>query len=612
MRVSVLSCGSAIVESGSQRWLLGAPAGVAASLKAAGIDTPDTVLLTAMRSPGISELSDVIETRFKEQPVSIDGLSATPVQYKHGTDYIIKDPDAVILFSERGDVATKDTAGFDMVVVKNKHRSDDLGGHVMTWPWADVDVQITNHDVKVLGTSAVSLKVWASEGDVPDNLKSIEDANLTLAQANFIARVAEASGEGDWAIAISQFKKSHTRQGDRWVHKDKESAETLPMPQQFKELAPDIPDVVDQNGWATMYKGADGTDRWATITAVSMWDKQGELLTHKAIDWALNFAKVVGAGPLRFRHVPGWDGGDCDRQVRVDDYLFESGTFRDDPMGLAMKEVMRNGSGWRISPGLLYGPKDLVNGVYSRTIIFERSLTQNPVIPATATLTIDGGNDMVKVLTKEQLDEVSKELGLDVSFITELHQKALAGADAVVGVKEFKEFALKQAEDDKNGERAKGTGDDTDREDEMNQATKESNLAELATQLKPEQRTELLAALGVSEQPESFGLEDVLKELQTINTSLDETRAIAEKALQESAGGISTDLLLEAAGQPRRKPQFLTRSKSADVDADGEAQEVDTQIFEKLDNIEKKLKEGTGGGDLYDSFTSRKLGKPEA
>jgi len=59
-------------------------------------------------------------------------------------------------------------------------------------------------------------------------IKKLNNVPLTLAQINSIARVADAlEGKGGidnpWAVAISQFKKSHHVEGDKWVKNKKKS-----------------------------------------------------------------------------------------------------------------------------------------------------------------------------------------------------------------------------------------------------------------------------------------------------------------------------------------------------------------------------------------------------
>jgi hypothetical protein len=55
-------------------------------------------------------------------------------------------------------------------------------------------------------------------------IKELEGTPLTLAQVNKIAEVADSIENGDgWAIAISQFKKTHKVKDGRWVEKSDNS-----------------------------------------------------------------------------------------------------------------------------------------------------------------------------------------------------------------------------------------------------------------------------------------------------------------------------------------------------------------------------------------------------
>ena len=62
---------------------------------------------------------------------------------------------------------------------------------------------------------------WQSLQNVPNNLKTIDKIPLSLKQVNDLAKVAEGigvnEGQNGWAIAKSNFKKTHKKQGGRWV-----------------------------------------------------------------------------------------------------------------------------------------------------------------------------------------------------------------------------------------------------------------------------------------------------------------------------------------------------------------------------------------------------------
>lgn len=223
MRLAILSCGALVVQAKEQSWLFGAPVGVKGALDNAGLDVPPVVFTTAMRAPGLANLSSPFN-RFKEQRLNIDGLSAVPIKHKHGTDYSIQTDDGVkVLFSERGDVAVQDTDGYQLAVIKNKHRADSMGSNVITWPWPDAEwMAMDGVMTPVEQPIVIATKVWSSMDTVPDNLKKM---GLSLEQANYVARIAEASGSADeenWAIGITQFKKAYRKDGDKWIKREKD------------------------------------------------------------------------------------------------------------------------------------------------------------------------------------------------------------------------------------------------------------------------------------------------------------------------------------------------------------------------------------------------------
>jgi len=74
-------------------------------------------------------------------------------------------------------------------------------------------------------------KAWSSLSSVPKHLRSMNDATLSLAQVNHLARMADAiEGSGQdtsiaWATARSQFKKLYRKEGDKWVKKEEKEKE---------------------------------------------------------------------------------------------------------------------------------------------------------------------------------------------------------------------------------------------------------------------------------------------------------------------------------------------------------------------------------------------------
>ena len=69
---------------------------------------------------------------------------------------------------------------------------------------------------------------WSSLESVPDNVKKHKGVELTLTQANWIAKVAKGAGEEgeeNWAIAWSQFDNKYKKNedGTGWIEKESES-----------------------------------------------------------------------------------------------------------------------------------------------------------------------------------------------------------------------------------------------------------------------------------------------------------------------------------------------------------------------------------------------------
>lgn len=486
MRIAVLSEGAIVVSNQDTQWLFGAPENVHLKLKEWGL-SPKVVFTSNLRSPGIGHIPGPILS-FKETPLSMNGLKARPVFKKHGSDYVIESDQGRILFSERGDVSVEDVKDFPLAIIKNKHRAEAFSSNVISWPWLD-----SEYVLKDGSPLLIQEKVWSDIEDIPPALKGL---GVSLEQANQIARIAEASGEGgkeNWAIGISTFKKGHVKKDGHWVKREKEAkvskeeanyreatdekrcgncayytdhacskvegeilpgmisdiyepkellTQTMELPLGLKELAPNIPDRLENGFWQTVYKDEKGQDRWASISSVAVKDRQGEIFSTKAMDWALGFSRMVNfKGPLRYRHIPGLDGGDCTFQKRVGDFFFESGTFRPNKMGEKLKELMSQ-PGMGVSLGLLFSKEDIVEGVYQRALIFERSLTPSPAVPYTTSLSIKEKEEMDK-LTDQQLQELATELKMDLVEVKTMYERATQ-AGGMLGLKEF-ETALKES-----------------------------------------------------------------------------------------------------------------------------------------------------------------------
>lgn len=711
MRLAVLGCGALVVRHKDTSWLFGAPEGVSDALAQAGIELPKYCFTTGLRAPGFGKLGPVV--RFKEQKLILDGLAAEPVTHRHGTDYaIVAEDGSKVLFSERGDVSAQDVEGYTLAIIKNKHRSDKFPESVISWPWPDVEFEVA--DKEAHRVDGVALKVWGSMDDVPDNLKELDGAKLSVDQANFIARVAKGAGTGDkenWAIGISQFKKSYQKKDGSWVKRESEEAKKEEPQEATKEEPQTNPadllgrvekaggtrlDILtisqtgngyyaDLGDWATdatiqalkevgidygleapppveaelvwptvksvedkeprninwVYLTKEHEWRWASVSSVADWDRQNELFTTKAMDWAIKFNKLLekmgrisNKGPLRFRHIPGLDGGDCDTQVRVGDYLFESGSFRNTPLGEAMRLKMASEPGWGVSLGLLYADTDIVEGEYQRAAIFERSMTQDPAVAWTAISTKEG--DM-KLLNEEQLKQAAEELGMELTEVKTMYERAIA-AGGPLGLKEFS-TALKDT--------LGGDGDATEfdeQEVDMTTSAKEeaAALADALAELTEEEFKEVERVLGEVRQSKKAGkkmppadmeemMEDEEEGSEGETTPKKKTKAVdpvmaallqqmqsnseamlaQTKAMQGMMMAVLTGGQMNQQATKEAMTQFLGEMPREQVDGfvssrgrQGAPAEEENQILAQLKEMEKRL---PGNNGMYGLFTSQKL-----
>lgn len=124
-----------------------------------------------------------------------------------------------------------------------------------------------------------------------------------------------------------------------------------------------------------VYKDARGAYRWLAISSTAYRDRDGEIISTKALTGAVAKGDATGdRGVLRYWHVPGLDIGVCDYQATAHEgrLLIESGTFDRPDYAMALKA---RGRGWGVSPGFLHSPDQPDRyGVFHDITIFERSI----------------------------------------------------------------------------------------------------------------------------------------------------------------------------------------------------------------------------------------------
>jgi hypothetical protein len=123
----------------------------------------------------------------------------------------------------------------------------------------------------------------------------------------------------------------------------------------------------------TVFKQADGQYRWVAFSSTAYRDRDGEIVSTKALEDDCQRADASGGyGPLRWWHMPGAEIGTCDFNAMSGRVLIESGTFKTVAIGTA---VQRDASNLRLSIGFVHPPDEPdVQGVFHHIRRFERSL----------------------------------------------------------------------------------------------------------------------------------------------------------------------------------------------------------------------------------------------
>jgi len=696
MRVATLSCGAVVIQSNGAEWLFGAPKGVGTALKEAGLDTPRYVFTTTMRVPGVSDLSDVVRFKgdplsmgglsakpikrkhgtdyiieadgvqvlFSERgdvgTTDLDGYDLAIIKNKNRADAwgnkvitwpwpdnefeltsykVYSDLDEVPANLKKMDDVPLTLAQANSIV----RQAEGIPKGEVDNPWAVAKASFTKTHVKK-DRAWVERKGKAEKEETLKQKVSKADANYRSSEGDkkcgnceyFDGSGACSRVEGDISPnSVSDiYAPVEVAAGEQVISSEVSRSVIKELETILADEGLDIPDTLPEDGtWSTVFKDVDsGKWCWAGITSTAIWDLQEEFVTPKAMDWAIKFASVVGNGPLRYRHIPGLDGGTCTKQVRAGDFLFERGEFDDSPIGQAMRKKMANSPSLKLSPGLAYGAKDLVGGVYQRMLIFERSITPSPANPITAILTYDDGGIAMKQLSEEQLKQAADELNLDLDYVRSLHTQAVSSGV----VPTFKEFmtTLKEGDKDKpfGGKKAKPfkkKGDeDEDEEDEGEDEEEESKskVKALLGGLDPDQRDQLKELLGEVEIDEQdpvdslrVDMEQQFKELRQSHESM--TGAIgqlaealtATRTKEGSQDPVTDDRLRQTVEQilsvsPRRQAAHFASKE----ELGGEVSKADKAILAKLEDIQTQVKSATRpfagpGGGAYDSFTSTRL-----
>lgn len=233
----------------------------------------------------------------------------------------------------------------------------------------------------------------------------------------------------------------------------------------------------------SVMKQADGRYRWILVSSNAFIDRDGEIVSQKALEKDVEYADSVKEyGPLLWWHVPQLVLGECDYNAMHGKMLIESGTFHNDRVADRVKESADN---LRVSIRFLHPQNEPdAEGVFSNIRRIERSL-----LPAGAES---------NVLTAPPTIEREKGI-MDANKLKALTE-LVKGDDALVA------SVLKQAEDRQKAAETLGV------------SSKEAKVPEDA-------KPETIGAMSKKD------LEDSVKAI--VSAMMEKSKADSEKAVTE-------------------------------------------------------------------------------
>lgn len=196
----------------------------------------------------------------------------------------------------------------------------------------------------------------------------------------------------------------------------------------------------------TVYKSADGTWRWLTLSNWAVVDKEAEVVSEQAYKDAIAHAQETGKwGELDLVHVNGTDVGDCDMMFVLKGgdepaKLGAGGTWYDTEKATRARQALQAETDyWGVSLKFRFNPARKVRGVYTGDIqVLKHSILPQHMAASYGTaIAVQGGKEMSKQLD-EQAAEALRQLGHTEDEIAELaeKQKALPAEEENVVEKE--------------------------------------------------------------------------------------------------------------------------------------------------------------------------------
>jgi len=299
------------------------------------------------------------------------------------------------------------------------------------------------------------------------NVKKLDGVALSLAQANKIAKMADAiGGEYAWPTAIKNFKRNHRIDDSKWV-----SSKSTSEDKEIHEI------IVEKE---------DDGYKIIGVSTAAVKDRENETFTTAAMDFDIAAAKETDTYPeFRMWHKKYLAVGKVTKMSRVGIFAIDEGYAYDDPFSkeVCEKILSDNDGHWRMSrgfyvleasggcpscgEGLLIETKHMIagfscptcNSIHSRykgmlddvkfhkTKTFDVTITDIPCVPMTGVSAFKAGNTEA-TMTKKELRKKLLDAGLSSEKVDErlkdVDAKQLKALDTLPQAEVLKELDLEE------------------------------------------------------------------------------------------------------------------------------------------------------------------------
>jgi len=301
----------------------------------------------------------------------------------------------------------------------------------------------------------------------------------------------------------------------------------------------------------------DGKAYWVAISSTAFRDREKEIVSREAMDYAIKFADETGLrGFLNLYHIPTVKLGACDIMMRVDEVLLEAGRWFDNEYANAVRrstaKEWSEGDSPSMSIEFWYDPDQLdEDNTYHKVIIFNRAVLKHKhaANPWTWFKTSDGAE---KSMSEKQdlIDLLDGDEVLAEKVLTEAAAHSKEVRDSGI---EFKEADMPdEILDEEEATEEKDVDEVTEEvaEEDVTEAKEADPEEEAATEEEAETVQEVVipeetVKALVEKVGEEYDLKGLVEQVSTLAALLEELRKTDEQKIMEKMKAVPKAVLRE-------------------------------------------------------------------